>query len=80
MTEPRLIFSRCAADSFETHVISSIIQKHGCDVFSIFVGLLKDAPYEIWAKYDSSCQLIEIDLEIARFWHHHPRRRRSQVS
>lgn len=65
------IFSRCAADAFVATMICNIIQRCGCDVFSVFVGKDIDKPYEIWAKYDTSDKLIEVDLKIAAFHQTH---------
>jgi hypothetical protein len=73
-TQQCSIFSRCVVDSFEAVQVSNIIQSHGCDVFSVFIGESKDTPYEIWAKYESSRQLIEIDLKINEFFNHYPHR------
>lgn len=67
----KLVFSRRAFDAFEAINICNIIQRHGCDVFSVFVGKCSDKPYEIWAKYDTSDKLIEIDLEIRAFLNSH---------
>lgn len=68
MTQENLsIFSRCAHDAFVAINICNIIQNCGCDVFSVFVGKNTTKPYEIWAKYDTSDKLIEIDLKINAF-------------
>lgn len=65
------VFSRCAEDSFETIYFCNYIEECGCEVFSITIN--RNGQYEIWAKYNTSAQIIDIDQKISDFLNRLPR-------
>lgn len=71
MSQSCSVFSRCAEDAFEAIYFCNYAEECGCNVFAMTIN--SEGKYEIWGKYNSSVQLIDLDNKISDFLNRLPR-------